>query len=147
MLKLISRSHSVKIDWNLIGSLSLCNFIFRETCQRESVKSRWTLMFMRTTPNVYKNIPYLLRREILHASGHAISENREISGCQGCWVLAKVVEVLPRTMITQIREQLAVHDVLQYKIMRLCNQKKITRCILYVYSWNGALERIAFRIK
>lgn len=27
-------------------------------------------------------------------------------------------------MIAQVREQLAVHDVLQYKIMRLCNQRK-----------------------
>lgn len=91
---------------------------------------------------------YLFRREILHAPGHAISENREIPGCQGCRILAEVVEVLPGTVITQIREQLAVHDVFQYEIMRLCNQRKSLNH-LRSFREEKALEHVAsaFRIR
>jgi len=64
---------------------------------------------------------YLLRREVFHTPGDAVSENREIPGCQGRGILAEVVKVLPGAVIAQISEQLAVHYVLQYEIMRLCN--------------------------
>lgn len=81
-------------------------------------------MFFESWKHVWKYASYLFRREILHAPGHAISENREIPGSQGCGVLAEVVKVLSGTVIAQVREQFAVHDVLQYEIMRLYNHRK-----------------------
>ena len=68
---------------------------------------------------------HLFRRKILHASRHAVSENSEVSGGERGRVFAEIVEILPGAMIAQVRQQFPVHHVLQYKVMRLCEQVRV----------------------
>lgn len=67
---------------------------------------------------------YLLRSQVLHSPGDAVPEDREISGREGCGVLAEVIEVLPGAVVAQVRQELAVHHVLENQVMGLCNHQR-----------------------
>ena len=65
---------------------------------------------------------HLFWRKILHTSCHAVAKNSEIPRGERGRVLTEIVEILPGAVITQVRQQFPVHHVLEYKIMRLCEQ-------------------------
>lgn len=67
---------------------------------------------------------HLFRRKILHPSRHAVPKHSEIPGCERRGVLAEIVEILPGAMISKIGQQFPVHHVLEYEIMRLCEQNR-----------------------
>lgn len=70
-----------------------------------------------------KSQSHLFRRKILHPSRHTIPKYSEIPGGEGRRVLAEIVEILPCAMIPKIGQQFPVHHVLEYEIMRLCEQQ------------------------
>lgn len=67
-------------------------------------------------PCALGNITYTLVGEVVHASGHAVSEHREVTGREGVGGIREVVVVRPRSVVSEEGQELAEHDVLHHNV-------------------------------
>lgn len=59
---------------------------------------------------------YTLVGEVVHSSGHTVSEHREVTGREGVGGIREVVVVRPRPVVPEKGQEFAEHDVLHHNV-------------------------------